>query len=138
MLASELDLPQNVKGIIADSGFTSASDILAHIISKSYRIQAKPFLPILSALCKSKAGYGFYDRSTVDTLANNLRPLLIVHGIDDNFVPYTMSEDNCKACAAPCELVLVKDAGHGLSYFVDRERCEKAIIRLFNKCEDYC
>lgn len=135
LLASELDLPGNVKGIIADSGYTSPADILGHIIKKSYKLPETISIKFLSSLCKKTAGYGFYDRSTVDALKNNTRPVLLVHGTDDMFVPYSMSEENYEACVAPCELVLVHGAGHGLSYFVDRCRCEEAIIRLFDKCE---
>ena len=135
LLASELDLPDNVKGIIADSGYTSPADILAHILKKSYKLPEKPILPILSSLCKTVAGYGFYDRSTVQALKNNTRPILLVHGTNDNFVPCEMSEINYEACSAPCELLLVDGAGHGLSYLVDNNKCEDALIRLFKKCE---
>ena len=68
-------------------------------------------------------------------LKNNTRPVLLVHGMDDNFVPYEMSEINYEACTAPCDLVLVNEAGHGLSYLVNREKCENALVKLFNKCE---
>ena len=135
LLASELDLPDNVKGIIADSGYTSPADILAYILKKSYKLPEKPILPILSSLCKTVAGYGFYDRSTVQALKNNTRPILLVHGTNDNFVPCEMSEINYEACSAPCELLLVDGAGHGLSYLVDNNKCEDALIRLFKKCE---
>lgn len=135
LLASELDLPANVRGIIADSGYTSPADILSHILKKSYNLPEKPILPLLSSLCKAVAGYGFYDRSTVQALKNNTRPVLLVHGMDDNFVPYEMSEINYEACTAPCDLVLVNEAGHGLSYLVNREKCENALVKLFNKCE---
>ena len=136
MLASELNMPSNVVGIIADCGFTSAAEILTHVIKKSYSLPEKPVLPMLSAICKRVAGFGFYDRSTVDALKNNSRPILFIHGEDDFFVPCEMSRRNYEAAVAPKEIITVPKAGHGLSYLVDRERCEDALTRLFDRCEN--
>ena len=135
MLASELDMPKNVAGILADCGFTSPAEIISYVMKQSYGLPEKPIVPILSALCKKVAGFGFYDRSTEDALKNNKRPLLLIHGEDDFFVPCEMSVRNYNATAGPKELVIVPGAGHGLSYIVDREACESAILRFFDSCE---
>lgn len=54
-------------------------------------------------------------------------PVLFIHGTDDHFVPIEMTYENYKACAAPKRLFIVPGAGHGSSYFVDRDGYERAI-----------
>ena len=136
MLASELDLPESTAGIIADCGYTSPAEILTHYINKSRNIPEKPLIPILSALCKTVAGFGFYDRSTIDALANSTHPILFVHGENDLFVPCEMSIRNYEAAKGPKELVIIPGAGHGHSYLVDTETCQKGLASFFDKCEN--
>ena len=50
---------------------------------------------------------------------NTKVPILLVHGADDDFVPCEMSRVNYAACASRKKLVLVPNAGHGLSYPMD-------------------
>jgi len=140
MLASELDLPASTAGIIADCGYTSPAEILTHYIGKARNIPEKPLIPVMSALCKFVAGFGFYDRSTIDALANSTHPVLFIHGDNDLFVPCEMSIRNYEAAKGPKELVIIPGAGHGHSYLVDMETCQKGLASFFDKCENggYC
>ena len=48
-------------------------------------------------------------------------PVLFIHGDDDRFVPCHMSRENFEASAAEHKkLLIVHNAGHGLSYMLDR------------------
>lgn len=127
------ELPANVKGVVADCAFTSPYDVFAHIVKRDYKMQPFPIMNFSDMLCKKKAGYKFRDYSTLTALQNTDRPVLLIHGDKDNFVPVWMTEKNFEVCASPKEKLLVKNAGHGASYYENKEEYEKAVTAFTEK-----
>ena len=89
---------------------------------------------------RTLGGFSFYECSTRDTLARSKTPILFIHGKKDDFVPVWMSEKNYEACQSPKQLLLVEGAGHGASYYENREQYETAvkafISQYFEEAED--
>jgi len=54
-------------------------------------------------------------------------PVLFIHGEADDFVPCDMTRACYAACASEKYLLTVPDAGHGLSYLVDRDAYINAV-----------
>lgn len=138
LMASNLDLPENVRGIIADSGFTSAWDEIAYLLKRHAHLPAHPFLDGANIICRLIAGFAFDECSARDCLKETKLPILFIHGESDNYVPCKFSRENFAACASPKEILTVKDAGHGLSYLVDRDACTRALtlfIERYSSCE---
>lgn len=126
LMAAGLDLPSNVKGIMADCGYSSPKEILQEVIKQmKYPLRITYFFVRMSARI-----FGHFDpeeASAVEALKNAKVPVLIIHGDDDRFVPCRMSRDNYDACASAKEILIVPGAGHGLSYCVDAKAYEKAV-----------
>lgn len=126
LMAAGLDLPSNVKGIMADCGFSSPKEILQEVIRKmKYPLRITYFFVRMSARI-----FGQFDpeeASAVEALKDAKVPVLIIHGDDDRFVPSRMSRENYDACASAKEILIVPGAGHGLSYCVDAKAYEKAV-----------
>lgn len=135
LMAAGLELPENVKGIIADCGFTSPWDIFRVVMKKWFKLPAFPMLHLTSAYSKLVAGFGFKDYSTQEALKNSHLPVLFVHGTADELVPSWMSEANYQACHGPKQLVLVEGAAHGFSFLEDEEQCKEALISFFEQYE---
>ena len=135
LMATGLDLPKNVKGIIADAGFTSPRAIVAHVLTKKIHLPEN-LVGVIDLFNRAKAGYSYSEYSTVDALKENTLPILFVHGDEDNFVPLAMTLENYLACKAPKDLLIVEGAGHGMAYLVDPEAYEDALQRLFALCEN--
>lgn len=134
MMAAELELPDNVRGIIADSGFTSAYDIFAHICKQKLRLPPKPFLWLLGLFSGVVAGFRFKEAGAPEALAKSKLPLLLIHGEDDGFVPAYMSEINYAASASDDkELIIVPGATHGVSYMIDRPRVEGVVSAFLER-----
>ncbi|MBQ4557538.1 MAG: alpha/beta hydrolase [Clostridia bacterium] len=133
LLASELDLPENVKGIIADSGFTSPYEIFARVLDHTYHAKPFPILNVAEAMAQHKANFGFKDASTLSAMEVNKFPILFVHGEDDDFVPIEMSEATYNACKTDKAIVKVKGARHACGYLVEKERCEKEMDAFLAK-----
>lgn len=127
-------LPANVKGIIADCGFTSPKEILACIFKKTIHLPAAPTLWVTDIVARLFAGFSLDQEDTRRTLANAKLPVLLVHGLDDDFVPCEMTKQAYDACTGPKELLLVKNAGHGVSFLVAREKYIQTIIRFLDDC----
>ncbi|MDL2206628.1 alpha/beta hydrolase [Eubacteriales bacterium OttesenSCG-928-N13] len=119
MMASALDLPANVKGIIADCGFTSPRDIVMYLMQRNYSVHFPPLIWALSLVFRVTSGYWLGSDSTLNAMKKCPLPMLFVHGGADDFVPTYMSEQNYQTCTAEKQLFIVDGAPHAISYLVD-------------------
>ena len=133
LMASALDLPENVRGLIADSGFTSPYDIFVEVLEHTFHAKPFPILHICSLMAEYKANFDFKGASTLDAMAENEIPVLFIHGEEDDFVPIEMSEANFEACKGEKYFVRIPGAKHGCGYLLDRETCERAMTDFFAK-----
>jgi len=135
LMAAGLDLPANVRGVMADCGFSSPKEILQEVIKQmKFPLRITYFFVRMSARF-----FGHFDpeeASAVEALKNAKVPVLIIHGDDDRFVPSRMSHDNYEACASAKEILIVPGAGHGLSYCVDARAYEKAVEDFMDRVLD--
>lgn len=131
LLASELPMPENVVGIVADCGFTSPWDICKHVVNHYMKIPAFPSLNIANLYCRAFAGFSLKETSAQRALEKNKYPIFFLHGGKDDFVPTEMSRINFEAARSEKELHIVEEATHGLSYLYEPERCQKAINDFF-------
>ncbi len=122
-----LDLPSNVRGCIADCGFTSPYEIICHVLKNMMHLPYFPIIPVARVLCKVAGGFGMKEYSTFEALKNSTVPMLFVHGGADDFVPTEMSIRNYEACTAPKKLVIVEAASHAMSYLTDTARCQQEL-----------
>lgn len=133
LMATGLDLPTNVHGVMADCGFTSPYEIWKHVANNNLHISFGIRGAVADALCKRKINFRSKDYSTVKALKKCNVPVLFIHGTDDNFVPIRMTYDNYKACAAPKKLLVVPGADHGMSYYMDKQEYEDTIKNFWEK-----
>ena len=128
LLASCFEFPANVRGVIADCGFTEAWEEMRHVLRGVGRwIPARFVLFWVGIATRLLAGYGLREADTRLSVAESRYPILFIHGTGDDFVPYEMTKENFAACTAEKELILVEGAQHGCSYVRDRARIETAL-----------
>ena len=130
LMASELGYPDNVKGIIADCGYTSPYDIVSSVMKNNMHIPKYPFIWMYDAACRMFAGFSLKECSATDAMKVNTVPVLFAHGEADDFVPYWMTKQNYEACIADKDFVSVPEAGHGMCYLIDREQYENALDKF--------
>lgn len=134
LMASGLELPENVCGVCADCGFTSPSAIWKHVLENNLHVRYDRFRrSVANDICKKRLCGEEADYSTVDALKSCRIPALLVHGTDDKFVPISMTFENCKACAIPPKLLVVPGAEHGMSYILDKEGYERITREFFEE-----
>lgn len=133
LMAAGLSLPSSVRGILADCGFTSPQDIGRHILEKNLHLTCDRRLRLADAMCRRKNRVGIFGCSTVEAMGRNRVPVLFVHGARDAFVPVSMTYQNYHACAGPKEMLIVPEADHGMSYYLDPEGYQRALRSFWDK-----
>ncbi|MCQ2354639.1 MAG: alpha/beta hydrolase [Clostridia bacterium] len=128
MASGSSELPPNVRGIMADCGFTSAKAIWKHVAEKNLRVSYDLLQKPIEEFCRCRIDMEPDAYSTLDAMETNKTPILFVHGSADSFVPVEMTCENYGACRAPKHLLIVNGAEHGMSYIVDKEAYEKAVL----------
>lgn len=121
MMMSNKNLPENVKGIIADCGYTSAWKEFEYQLKESFHMSAFPMLPIVNCFSILLAGYSFKKANPLECVKKAKVPILFIHGEKDHFVPCRMVHELYEACASQKDLLVVKDALHAKSYQTDPE-----------------
>jgi len=127
LMASDLDLPENVKGIIADSAFASPKSIICRV-SEDRGIASRVSWPFIRFAAKVFARFDPESASAVESVRHTEIPVLLIHGTADRFVPCEMSVQIRDSCASPCRLEIFEGAMHGVSYCIDRDRYTKAVL----------
>ena len=118
MMSAEL-LPEQVKGIACDCGYTSPRAIMMDVCGKMH-LQPNLAYFFLRLSARLLGGFDPDERNSLQSLENSRIPALFVHGEEDMYVPYSMVYENYDACAAEIkQLLTVPGAGHGLSFLVD-------------------
>ena len=133
LMAAGLDLPDNVKGIIADCGFTSPWDIIKHVAKERFHLPPFPLMYMVDLICEVVAGFGLKEVSIPEIMKRNKIPVLFIHGDADDYVPMWMTIKNYEACAAKKELYIVSGAGHALAFSKDMEEGKRRIKNFINK-----
>lgn len=113
MMAAGEALPDNVKCIIEDCGYSSVWEEFAVRLSHMVPILNAPLLFLADKLCRIRAGYGFSEASAAEQLKKAKLPMLFIHGEQDTFVPYAMLDSVYNACASKeKEKLSVPNAAH--------------------------
>lgn len=135
LMTGGFDLPDNVKGIVADCAFTSPHAIWKHVIESNFHLPYGIYRTAANDLCKRKINVASDSYSTMEALKKCNVPVLFIHGTDDHFVPVEMTYENYKACKSPKKLLVVPGAEHGMSYLVNKAAYETAVKEFWEECE---
>ncbi len=129
IMASDLPLPENVACVLADSPYSSPIKII-YKVCKDRNLPAKLAYPFICLGAKLFGGFSIKESDPIRSVKNTNLPILLIHGLDDRFVPWQMSEEIYDTNRSLCQLHLFPEAGHGLSYMIDPLRYEAVIINF--------
>ena len=133
MLASCEKLPQNVIGVLADCGYTTAEDIIKKVI-RDMRLPADLLFPLVRLGARLWGGFDISLADATSALKKTSLPVIFYHGDADGFVPCEMSRINYEACASQKKkLVVIPGADHGLCYMVEPEIYERELAEFFSE-----
>ena len=128
LMASDLELPANVKGIIADSPFSAPADIIKKVC-KDMHYPPTLLYPFVKLGAKLYGNFNLEECSAYQALQNTKTPTLIFHGEDDRFVPHEMSVTLSKLSPL-VTFVSIPEAGHGLCYMTEAQIYHDSAVKF--------
>ena len=132
LMASDLPLPETVRGIVADCGF----DTPAGILKETIRHRRWPLFPLYPFTALGARWFGKFSVTETSALAcvrHARLPILLIHGEADHVVPCDMAMALRDACAAEVHLLTVPGAGHGISWYVDMSAYQAALLNFMEE-----
>ena len=127
IMASEMDLPNNIACIIADCPYISPKEIIMRE-AKRMKYPAKLIMPFIRLGGALFGGFDLFESDALRAVKNAKCPILLIHGEDDRFVPCDMSREIYEnSDKSKTKLVTFPSAAHGMSYVVDTERYTKEV-----------
>ena len=131
LMASELDLPGNVKGIIADCPYSSPMDIILHA-GNEMPIPNWMIRPFVKMGAWIYGGFLIEEADAARAVKKAKVPILILHGESDSFVPQEMS-DVVSANPEHITRYTFPNANHGLSFLEDMPRYHAIVADFVNR-----
>ncbi len=121
LMAGDKKLPDNVKFIVEDSGFTELAELLTMKFSKSKKV-SKSILRILNSINKRKSGFDISEVSPIESVRRSRTPILFIHGKEDGLIPFEMAVQLYHACGSEKKLLLIDGANHAQNLKVGGEK----------------
>ena len=122
MMVSGEPLPDYVKGIVEDCGYSSVVKQFNNNRKESFGFIPPDVLQSASLVTKKKYGWGFWEASSVKQLEKSTVPMLFIHGDADDFVPFDNLQLNYDAKRKGYkEMYVCHGAVHANSYQKDPE-----------------
>lgn len=90
MMCSGDELPQSVRGVVEDCGYTSVWDEFSCQLKEQFGLPPFPVLHFSSLVCRLRFGWGFMEASAIRQVEKSTLPMLFLHGDEDTFVPFPM------------------------------------------------
>ena len=135
LLAAAKELPECVKGVIADCPYSDAESIIKRVAGKM-GFPALPVYPFIRLGGRIFGGFDVNLSSPVRAARDWRVPVLLIHGEADGFVPCAMSDlihAEAKKHGRSIRYLTFPGADHGMSYIVDQERYEKEIVDFLSR-----
>ena len=132
LMASDLDLPENVKGIIADCPYSSPEKIIRKV-AVQMGISDRFAWPFVKIGAKVYGGFDISETDAARAVKNAKVPILIIHGEADGFVPCEMSEEVYLSNTEKVQRHTFPGADHGISYLVDTPRYRQVVTEFIQK-----
>lgn len=131
LLTSDQKLPSEVKGMIADCGYSSMKMIVSEVARDWFHLASFPVIDILGIFCRLEGHFSMRQADVKKALRKASLPVLFLHGLADDFVRPHHTYINAEACASPHETVLFEGAPHGSSCICGPVRYKEALDRFF-------
>lgn len=132
MTASE-NLPPNVKAAISDCSFDNANKIIGYELLHNFKVPPFPIIGILDYICYKKAKYDLRLASPIDRVQYIKIPVLFIHGDSDSLVPTKMVYELYGKARCPKALMIIQNAGHGVSALVDGKKYWKGVFSFLKE-----
>lgn len=127
MCVSGEDTPDYVRAFVDDCGYTSVWDEFSGEMKNQFHIPASPLLDVVNIICKIQLGWSFKEASPLKQVAKCKKPMLFIHGDNDDYVPTAMVHPLYEAKQGEKQLWLAPGSAHAESYKDHHEEYTKVV-----------
>lgn len=121
--------------IVNDCGFARLMDVITHNAGKMLHLPKWICYPAnVASLCYF--GFSYTELNPVDALKENRVPICFMHGAEDDFIPFSHSEQMHAAAQGYSELHLFPGAEHALSIDSDEKRYAQIVCDFLEKIKE--
>ena len=132
LMSMDQKLPSNVKGIIADCPYVSPKEIIMKV-GKDRGFPPRLMYPFVWLSAAIWGQFNLEESNALDAVKSSSIPILLIHGEEDYFVPCEMSKQLYNTDQKRITLLTIPGAGHGLSYLIDPDAYEHALMEFIKK-----
>ncbi len=132
LTAGKETLPENVRCVISDSGYTNFYSTLWNLLPLQKWLRSPTLWPMdryLDIVHQIRMN----DSDALGGVKKARVPILFLQGAKDSFVPLWMNEELYDACVSEKERVVFPNATHIKSYAYDPERYERVVTEFVKK-----
>jgi fermentation-respiration switch protein FrsA (DUF1100 family) len=119
----------NVKVIIADSGFSSFKDMMNFYFKKNYKLPAFLFYGALNMLTILLLKTNLDEINPIKKIESSLYPVLFIHGGADHRVPVSFSKNMFNVCASKKDMLIIEGADHTFAYVCEFDLYRRKIVQ---------
>lgn len=134
LMAAGLDLPGNIKHIVADCPYSDAEKMIRKVC-KDRKLSDALVYPFVWLAARVFGRFDLNETTAAEAVKNCTIPILIIHGEKDKLVSASMSEEIQQANPEHIRREVFPGADHLMSLFVDRERY-RTLVRDFLRTKD--
>ena len=131
LMSTELPLPENVVGILADCPYSSPAEIIKKVC-RDMRIPPRLAFPFIRLGGLIFGRFDICALSAKETVTKTDIPILLIHGSGDDFVPVEMSDELARL-GKNITYLRVENATHGLSFIYDNDAYLEALSSFISK-----
>lgn len=129
MMSSALGLPENVRAVIEDCGYSEPAAIIKETV-RTMNLPVKPLYQLIKLAARLFGRINLEEASALQAVRELKIPILFIHGALDSVVPPSMGEELYKVCKAEKERLLIAEADHANSAMTDYKTYEKVVVQF--------
>ena len=133
LMVSGMDLPENVKAVVADCPYDAPSNIIRKVLGQDMGMPVGIVYPLIRLGGMVYGRFNLNADSPLEAVKKTKLPILLIHGDDDRFVPYQMSVNIHAAAPEKITFRAVPGAGHALNYVTDPQTYTRVLREFTGK-----
>ena len=133
LMSSNIGLPEQVKCIVGDCGFSGPWDIIKRTIHQKHRIYPYPVIYFMNFWSRCLAKFDFREASVSESLRECTLPVLLIHGEEDRYVPTEMSHRAAAANPRCVTLWTVPHARHAQAVFYEPDAYRTRVLAFLEE-----
>jgi fermentation-respiration switch protein FrsA (DUF1100 family) len=120
---------------VADCPYTTVQDQLLYRMKVEYHTQFPLLMRLVAWVVSIRAGFRLSEVNCLEAVKKVKKPILFIHGSEDDYVPTEMGKALYAAKPEPKELYLVPGAHHAKALATDPEKYRQVVFDFIEHTE---